>query len=60
MARWWNGRHAGLKIPCSQGREGSIPSLATKRNLVRGAQDLPAACLPVGRAGRLKIVWGNP
>jgi hypothetical protein len=26
---WWNGRHDGLKIRCSQGREGSNPSSGT-------------------------------
>src|SRR5262245_7165188 len=26
---WWNGRHGGLKIRCSQEREGSNPSSGT-------------------------------
>ena len=26
MGGWWNGRHEGLKIPSSQGGEGSTPS----------------------------------
>src|SRR5262245_50410562 len=29
---WWNGRHDGLKIRCSQGREGSNPSSGTTMN----------------------------
>src|SRR5215469_13233382 len=29
---WWNGRHDGLKIRCSQGREGSNPSSGTTLN----------------------------
>src|SRR5262245_3168793 len=29
MARWWNGRHAVVRRPCSQWREGSSPSLVT-------------------------------
>src|SRR3989338_10297448 len=31
LPRWWNGRHAGLKILCSQGHEGSTPSLGTRQ-----------------------------
>ena len=27
---WWNGRHDGLKIRCSQEREGSSPSSGTR------------------------------
>lgn len=29
MAKWWNGRHNGLKIRCSKGRVGSSPTFAT-------------------------------
>ncbi len=29
---WWNGRHEGLKIPSSQGGEGSTPSPPTKHS----------------------------
>jgi hypothetical protein len=28
LAGWWNGRHWGLKIPCSLGRAGSTPASA--------------------------------
>src|SRR5438046_269252 len=34
MASWWNGRRAGLKIPCPQGHVGSSPTEAT--NLMFG------------------------
>lgn len=30
LAGWWNGRHWGLKIPCSLGRAGSTPASATE------------------------------
>ena len=32
LAKWWNGRHEGFKIPCMQVREGSTPSFAIKSN----------------------------
>jgi len=49
MPGWWNGRHNGLKIRCSKGREGSSPSLGTnkfnKQHIMKTIEQIAATVL---------------
>jgi hypothetical protein len=43
MPEWRNGRRAGFKIQCPQGREGSTPSSGTEFSSGREVLDVPIA-----------------
>ena len=53
---WWNGRHGGLKIRCSQGREGSNPSSGTTVM----SQDMPDGPNPQLGSDRFCFGWVGP
>ena len=54
-ASWWNGRRAGLKIPCPQGHVGSSPTEAT--NLILHPHSFQKPLLAWYRTHRRALPW---